>query len=115
MLRSPALALTDGAIYQLRRGDEDRERSLWAALRSDLSLLDAANAERARRSADVVGQLSELVGRVPVARLLKQLLDLTFYNAILRRPLPDDRRAQGMNGRGGTLTSCWPTLMPVGW
>jgi ATP-dependent helicase/nuclease subunit A len=95
LLRSPALALTDGAIYQLRRGDEDRERSLWAALHSDLSLLDTANADRARRAANIVGQLHDLAGRVSVARLLKQFLDLTFYNAILRRPLPGGRRGQG--------------------
>lgn len=103
LLRSPALALTDGAIYQLRRGDADRERSLWAALHGDLSLLDDDSAARSRRAADIVGQLNDLVGRVSVARLLKQFLDLTYYDAILRRPLPDDRRGQGNERARGNV------------
>ncbi len=103
LLRSPALALTDGAIYQLRRGDEDWEGSLWAALQGDLSLLDATNAERARRAAGIVAQLNESVGRMPVASLLKQFLDMTFYDAILRRPLPGDGRGQGNERARGNV------------
>ncbi len=84
LLRSPAFALTDGAIYLLRRGREEKERSLWAALQDDLSLLAADDARRARRAAEIVARLNNLVGRVPVARLLKQFLDLTHYGAVLR-------------------------------
>jgi len=84
LLRSPALALTDAAIYLLRRGRAERERSLWGALRDDLALLAAADAGRARRAAEIVARLNNLVGRVSVARLLKQFLDLTHYAAILQ-------------------------------
>ncbi|HEX6386971.1 MAG TPA: UvrD-helicase domain-containing protein [Anaerolineae bacterium] len=87
LLRSPAFALTDGAIYLLRRGDEEKERSLWAALHGNLSLLDEEDRARAQRAAATVTLLHDMVGRVPVARLLKHFLDLTHYGAILRAPL----------------------------
>ncbi|MFQ5421111.1 MAG: UvrD-helicase domain-containing protein, partial [Anaerolineae bacterium] len=64
LLRSPAFALTDGAIYLLRRGHEEQERSLWAALHDDLSLLAADDAQRAGRAAKIIARLNRLVGRV---------------------------------------------------
>jgi ATP-dependent helicase/nuclease subunit A len=94
LLRSPAFALTDGAIYLLRRGDEEKERGLWAALHGDLSPLDGGDRAQARRARNVVAQLNGLVGRVPVARLLKEFLDLTHYSAILRAPLANGAREQ---------------------
>ncbi len=90
LLRSPALALTDGAIYLLRRGRAEKERSLWAALQDDLSLLAAADARHAQRAADIIARLNNLVGRVPVARLLKQFLDWTYYIAILQASSAND-------------------------
>jgi ATP-dependent helicase/nuclease subunit A len=95
LLRSPAFALTDGAIYLLRRGHEEKERSLWAALQDDLSLLAPADARRAQRAAEIVAQLNNLVGRIAVARLLKQFLDLTHYGAILRTS------SAGVDAQGG--------------
>jgi ATP-dependent helicase/nuclease subunit A len=95
LLRSPAFALTDGAIYLLRRGPTEQPQNLWAALRADLTLLDPADAERARHTAAVIAQLNGQVGRVPVAHLLKQLLDLTHYAAILHAPGNGPENAAG--------------------
>jgi ATP-dependent helicase/nuclease subunit A len=103
LLRSPAFALTDGAIYQLRRGNEERQHSLWAALNSDLTFLDVDNAGRAQRAADIVRQLNQLAGRISVARLLKQFLDLTYYGAILRQSLPDGSGRQGNERARGNV------------
>jgi ATP-dependent helicase/nuclease subunit A len=87
LLRSPACALSDAALYLLRRGPEPggRRRSLWRALNGDLSaLLSPRDAEQGRRARETITALHELVGRVPVAAVLKQLLDLTHYRAALR-------------------------------
>lgn len=84
LLRSPALALTDGALYLLRRGEDGAKRQLWATLNGDLSLLDDGNRARAERARDILVQLNQIVGRITVAQVLKQFLDLTNYRAILR-------------------------------
>ncbi|MDV7390817.1 UvrD-helicase domain-containing protein, partial [Arthrospira platensis SPKY1] len=51
LLRSPAFALTDGAIYLLRRGPDDQTRNLWDGLRAPGTLPDPVEAERAMRAA----------------------------------------------------------------
>lgn len=103
LLRSPACALTDGSIYQLRRGDNERERSLWAALHGDLSILDAEQAACARAAAEMIAALHELAGRVSVARLLKQFLDFTYYDAIFRSPVPEAAHTQGNERARGNV------------
>jgi ATP-dependent helicase/nuclease subunit A len=86
LLRSPALALSDEALYRLRRRDEnsgERPR-LWAALQAppaDLSPLDVG---QTRRAVDIISRLHQQVGRVPAADLLKQFLDESGYPAALR-------------------------------
>ncbi len=91
LLRSPAFGLTDAALYLLRWGDGDVRRGLWGALHADLSLLDEADAGRAAFARQTVAQLHALVGRVPVAQVLKSLLDATHYRAALRLVPGGDR------------------------
>ena len=91
LLRSPAFGLTDVALYLLRWGDGDARRGMWDALKADLSPLDEPDAARATFARETVARLHGLVGRVPVAQVLKALLDATFYRAALRLTPGGDR------------------------
>jgi ATP-dependent exoDNAse (exonuclease V) beta subunit len=82
LLRSPAFGLTDAALYQLRWQGRNA-RHYREALQDDLSSLSDADQERARRSVAILEQLYPLVDRVPVAALLKCLVDATDYRSIL--------------------------------
>ncbi|MFQ5340294.1 MAG: UvrD-helicase domain-containing protein [Anaerolineae bacterium] len=100
LLRSPAFALTDGALYLLRRGEDGTKRSLWAMLNGDLALLDDGNRAHAERARTILVQLNRIVGRTPVAQVLKQFLDRTNYRAILRLSVRDEpRTAAGERAR----------------
>ncbi|MFN2228076.1 MAG: UvrD-helicase domain-containing protein, partial [Anaerolineae bacterium] len=81
LLRSPAIGLTDAALYRLRFGPDGHRRGLWAALQDAPAELDPAGAERAALALNLIQDLSSLAGRVPVGRLLKRLLDATGYRA----------------------------------
>jgi ATP-dependent helicase/nuclease subunit A len=83
LLRSPAFALTDAEIYQLtypphppfpagEGGSEGLDSSLHG------SMLPAHI-----RACNILDELRTLSGRAPVAAVLKRLLDLTGYRAIL--------------------------------
>ncbi|MBI5304543.1 MAG: UvrD-helicase domain-containing protein [Chloroflexi bacterium] len=82
VLRSPAFALSDGALYLLRRAGETK-RSFWAALRGDLTSLAPDDAARAARAREILGRAIQLAGRVSVATTLKFFLDATDYRAML--------------------------------
>jgi ATP-dependent helicase/nuclease subunit A len=93
LLRSPAFALTDAEIYQLRFAElstDDTEnkkengRNLWANLNQSPTL-------HHRRAASILDELRTLAGRAPVAAVLKRLLDLTGYRAILSSAPNGDR------------------------
>ncbi len=82
LLRSPAFAITDAEIYQLkfavsfRNHTENKKENLWINLRE-------SPAPHHQRAASVLDELRTLAGRAPVAAVLKRLLDLTGYRAIL--------------------------------
>jgi len=82
LLRSPAFGLRDDTLYRLRWTGEEAEH-YWDALSGGLELLDEDERGRAERAWKIVGDLLPLVDRVPVAQLLKTLIDLTDYRAIL--------------------------------
>jgi ATP-dependent helicase/nuclease subunit A len=84
LLRSPAFGLTDAALYLLRWGPDGERRPMWAALNGDLASLDPRDAARAERARKTIAELHELVGRAPVAEILKRFLDATYYRAALR-------------------------------
>jgi ATP-dependent helicase/nuclease subunit A len=82
LLRSPAFGLSDSALYTLRKRDGGF-RPLNVALASEpegLSEADRANAIRAR---EILDELGPLVDRLPVAELIKRVVDRTDYRAAL--------------------------------
>ena len=83
LLRSPAFALSDAALYLLRWGSDGKRRSLWDALHGSLDCLDTADADRARRAREVIAELHALAGRITVGNLLGRFLDATHYRAAL--------------------------------
>ncbi|MHC1740619.1 MAG: UvrD-helicase domain-containing protein [Anaerolineaceae bacterium] len=82
LLRSPAFGLTDAALYQLR-WQGDTTNHYWAALHADLSTLSDSDRQRAIRLVAILENLIPQVDRIPVAELLKKLVDATDYRSIL--------------------------------
>lgn len=94
LLRSPAFGMSDAALYLLRkRGDQTLP--YWQALQADFSMLNEPDQVRAQRTSDILNRLIPQVDRIPVAELLKQLVDETDYRAILA--------AEGESSTGGRL------------
>ena len=85
LLRSPVVALTDVSLYRLRLAGAKagQAASLWDTLRAFGETLPEPEAGRARRATALIERLHGLVGRVPVAELLKAFLDATDYRAAL--------------------------------
>lgn len=94
LLRSPAFGLTDAALYQLRM-QSDSPVSYWQALHGDLGMLSLADQLRTQRVVSILTNIIPQVDRIPVAELLKQLMDATDYRAILA--------AVGSDNAGGRL------------
>jgi len=116
LLRSPVLAVSDMALYELCRARDQaaEKRSLWDVLRSEPGVLSGEDALRARWAAGLIGALHEQVGRSSVADLLKAFLDASGYRAALIRAgqpraarnvakLLSDAHASGMVGAGEFL------------
>ncbi len=82
LLRSPAFGLSDTAIYLLRWASGQKQ-PLWTALQGDLSALAESDQAYAHRAFDLLQKLRPSVDRIPVADLLKQLVDQVDYRAIL--------------------------------
>ncbi len=84
LLRSPALALSDEALYQLHRTREEAARTpLWTVLAQGTANLSAVDTQRRTRAVEIIERLHQQVGRVSVADLLKAFLDATDYRAAL--------------------------------
>ncbi|MEL7626622.1 MAG: UvrD-helicase domain-containing protein [Anaerolineaceae bacterium] len=79
LLRSPAFGLSDAALYHLHLSG----LPFWEALQGDLSALSAEDQWAAQRARTILDQLLPLVDRVPVAELLKKVIDVLDYRAIL--------------------------------
>jgi ATP-dependent helicase/nuclease subunit A len=101
LLRSPAVALSDAAIYRLVQardeasgpGDRvdavtrvdagDRVDPLWAVLRRGEVELGVIGDKRAARAVRLISTLHTMAGRTGVGDLLKTFLDETHYRAAL--------------------------------
>jgi len=92
-LRSPAIGLTDAALYLLRFPPvsvvprETRDPcSIWSILNHPAlpEIVPQDDLGQAVRGRDLIAELHDLAGRVPVAELLKRLLDRTRYRAALQ-------------------------------
>lgn len=79
LLRSPAFGLTDASLYLLRKSG----KPFWLALQGDLVALSDADQIAAKRACEICGRLMTNVDRVPVDELLKQVVDLLDYRALL--------------------------------
>lgn len=79
LLRSPAFGLTDASLYLLRQSGEP----FWKALQGDLSALSDADQKSANRARDICNDLMRMVDRIPVAELLKAVMDALDYRALL--------------------------------
>ncbi|MBN1180335.1 MAG: UvrD-helicase domain-containing protein, partial [Anaerolineae bacterium] len=91
-LRSPAVGLSDAALYRLRFPSSEsgpraaqRPCAIWSVLNSaDLpAIVPPDELAQAVRGRELLAELHGLAGRVPVATLLKRLLDRTGYRAAL--------------------------------
>ena len=82
MLRSPAFGLSDAALYLLRLQAGERV-PYRVALQGDLSMLDVPDRAGAQRACDTLAALLPYVNRIPLAELLKRLVDATDYRALL--------------------------------
>jgi len=91
-LRSPCIGLTDATLYRLRFPPTSvvpREScgpcSVWSMLNHPAlpEIVPPEDLARAVRGQELVTELHDLAGRVPVAGLLKRLLDRTAYRAAL--------------------------------
>ncbi len=94
LLRSPAFGLSDAALYLLRK-QGNQTIPYWQALRGDVSMLNLADQVRAQYARKILDKLIPQADRIPVAELLKQLVDETDYRSILA--------AEGENSAGGRL------------
>jgi ATP-dependent helicase/nuclease subunit A len=85
LLRSPALALSDIALYHLSRKRTEANVCLWDVLVQGLAGESLSDRDRpnARRAAGIISRLHDQVGRISVADLLKAFLDATDYRAAL--------------------------------
>lgn len=95
LLRSPAFGLSDAALYQLRWPQESfnserspnqekpQPQSFKAALQGELSELSIEDRWLAQRAGAFLEALEPLVNRVPVAELLKAIIDHSDYRAVL--------------------------------
>ncbi len=85
LLRSPAFGLSDGSLYTLRWSESARTPIPFRrALQSLPPSLPAEERARAERARDQVDRLAPTAGRVPVAELLKEVLECTLLGAALR-------------------------------
>ncbi|HPH95900.1 MAG TPA: UvrD-helicase domain-containing protein [Anaerolineaceae bacterium] len=99
LLRSPAFGLSDAALYRLRWQRDSTPTPYFKALQGDLSILDEADRPYAERALRILLDLLPQVDRIPVAELLKMLVDAVDFRAILAVP-------EG----GGTSSRLWRNL-----
>lgn len=98
MLRSPAFGLSDVALFQLHQGGQP----YWTALQGDLTCLRESEQKLAVRAVETITSLLPYVDRVPVAELLKKVVDAVDYRAILAAV--DKKNAQqSTSATGGRL------------
>jgi ATP-dependent helicase/nuclease subunit A len=97
LLRSPAFGLTDAALYLLRQAGDP----YWTALQGDFSVLLDSDQMAAKRSHDICDYLMPMVDRITVAELLKQVVDVLDYRALLASAdsKGDDPEGKASGGR----------------
>lgn len=84
LLRSPAIGLTDAALYRLCAQRTEAQRALWDVIRAEPTDLEPQERAIVQRAVALVGALHAHAGRTAVADLLKAYIDATNYRAALR-------------------------------
>lgn len=97
LLRSPAFAVSDRALYQLRWQGGTSPVSFQTALKGDLSALTPDDQRRVREANDALGRLTRLVNRIPVAELLSRILAETHLPAILKSVVAAERLQRNLD------------------
>lgn len=82
LLRSPAFGVSDAGLYQLRWKEKNPIHFL-DALEGDLAGLSEIDKRCAERARQILRELLPLVDRIPVADLLRKVVNSTDYRAIL--------------------------------
>lgn len=97
LLRSPAFGLSDASLFQLRQTG----LPYWNALQGDISQLWEEDQVSAKRTLNILNSLLPLVDRIPVAELLKQVVDTVDYRAILAAAdlKTEEKEASAAGGR----------------
>jgi len=85
LLRSPAMALSDAALFELCEQCRSSQPavSLWDVLLGQTDGLRGDDSLRVRRAVGIISDLHQRVGRTSVADVIKALLDATDYRAAL--------------------------------
>ncbi len=79
LLRSPAFGLSDAALFLLKQ----HGLPYWQALQTELECLAPQDKASAERALLILNAIIPLVDRVPVAELLKRLIDELDYRALM--------------------------------
>ncbi|OGR92312.1 MAG: hypothetical protein A2V88_11625 [Elusimicrobia bacterium RBG_16_66_12] len=82
LLRSPVIGMTDAGLFQLRTSVEP-PMPFWIALQEPLEGLSIDDKLAARRARSLIDSLTPLVDRLPVATLLRRIVDMSEYRAAL--------------------------------
>ena len=82
LLRSPAFGLTDSALYLLRQ-QSTQPTHFFGALQGEVTFLEPEDQLRVKRALLILNSLIPEVDRIPVAELIKQLIDATDFRGIL--------------------------------
>lgn len=93
VLRSPIFGLSDDALlaYRLQKDVEGKPLPLWQALMNTHPPLEVTDAEVAEFAQQTLAFLHRLAGRVTIAELIEQALELTAFEATLTA-LPNGER-----------------------
>lgn len=97
LLRSPAFGLSDASLYQLRQTG----LPYWTALQGDLAILAEEDQVSAKRTLEILNTLIPQVDRIPVAELLKRVVDAVDYRAILATAdlVSEEKKSSAAGGR----------------
>ncbi len=82
LFRSPAFGISDPGLYLLRLHSGEPQ-PLLTALKGNLDYLGETDQDATARVRDFLAEFRPLVDRMPVAELLKKIVDATDYRAIL--------------------------------
>ncbi|MCG8585478.1 MAG: PD-(D/E)XK nuclease family protein, partial [Pirellulales bacterium] len=83
VLRSPMFSLKDETLFWLCRGQEDDGLAYGLFAAEPPSELDEEQRDRVHFARDTLTHLRSIKDRVPIAELLREMLRLTAYDAIL--------------------------------